>query len=52
MIEKKLFKEKRRDKANVEKEILIQKQLDRKHVVRFLRHFEDRTFVHILLLAG
>ena len=38
--------------ANVEKEILIHKQLDRKHVVMFLRHFEDRTFVHILLLAG
>ena len=52
MIEKKLFKEKRSDMANVEKEILIHKQLDRKHVVMFLRHFEDRTLVHILLLAG
>ena len=49
VIEKKLFKEKRSAKAKVEKEILIHRQLDHKHIVRFLRHFEDRSSVHILL---
>ena len=49
VIEKKVFKEKRSAKAKVEKEILIHRQLDHKHIVRFLRHFEDRSSVHILL---
>ena len=49
VIEKKLFKEKRSAKAKVEKEIVIHRQLDHKHIVRFLRHFEDRSCVHILL---
>ena len=49
VIEKKVFKEKRSAKAKVEKEIVIHRQLDHKHIVRFLRHFEDRSSVHILL---
>ena len=49
VIDKKVFKEKRSAKSKVEKEILIHRQLDHKHIVRFLRHFEDRSSVHILL---
>ena len=39
VIKKKVFKEKRSAKAKVEKEIVIHRQLDRKHIVRFLGHF-------------
>ena len=49
VIDKKVFKEKRSAKSKVEKEILIHRQLEHKHVVKFLWHFEDRTFVHIFL---
>ena len=49
VIEKRVFKEKRSAKAKVEKEILLHRQLNHRHVVKFLRHFEDRTYVHILM---
>ena len=49
VIEKRVFKEKKSAKAKVEKEIMLHRQLDHKHVVKFLRHFEDRTYVHILM---
>jgi len=49
VIEKRVFKEKKSAKAKVEKEILLHRQLDHRHVVKFLRHFEDRNYVHILM---
>ena len=49
VIEKRVFKEKKSSKAKVEKEITLHRQLDHKHIVKFLRHFEDRTYVHILM---
>lgn len=49
VIEKRVFKEKRSAKEKVEKEITLHRQLDHRHVVKFLRHFEDRTYVHILM---
>ena len=49
VIDRKVFKEKKNAKAKVEREIVLHRQLDHPNVVKFVRHFEDRQFVHLLL---
>ena len=49
VIDRKIFKEKKNAKAKVEREIVLHRQLDHPNVVKFVRHFEDRQFVHLLL---
>ena len=49
VIDKEMFKEKRNAKEKVEREIKIHRELNHKNLVKFLKFFEDRCFVHLLM---
>ena len=52
VIEKRVFKEKKSSKAKVEKEITLHRQLDHKHIVKFLRQLRRHTFCNFCKLKS